>query len=33
MFHQNGFPVIYFMFLAYAQLTNKVFTDAGKRAY
>ena len=33
MSHQNRVLVTYFMFLAYAQLTNKAFTDAGKRAY
>ena len=32
-FHQNGFSVTVFMFLAYAQLTNKAFTDTDKRAY
>ena len=32
MFHQNGVPVAFFMFVAYAQLTNKTFTDAGIRA-
>ena len=32
-FHQNGVPVTYLMFLANVQLTNKDFTDAGKRAY
>ena len=32
-FHLSGVPVTYFMFLAYAQLTNNAFTDAGKQAY
>ena len=32
-FHQNGVTVTYFMGLAYAQLTNMAFTDAGKRVY
>ena len=32
-FHQNEVPATYFMSLAQAQLSNKTFTDAGKRAY
>ena len=31
--HQNGVPVTVCMFLAYAQLTNKAVTDAGRHVY
>ena len=33
MFCQNEVPMSYFMFLAQTQLTNKAFTDPGKRVY